>query len=74
MPKEFAEKIEKQGVEDVIVTADDILFAVPTKYLQEADINKIHKDSFKMLQWLKQHTTVLPRNKKKRKRREKKYE
>ena len=67
IPKEFGFKAEENDLSEMVITADDIILAIPTKLLQSSDEEKIKTEVTTILKWLKQHSSSPFIKKKRRK-------
>ena len=56
IPKEFGFKAEENDLSEMVITADDIILAIPTKLLHSSDEEKIKTEVTTILKWLKQHS------------------
>jgi len=55
IPKEFGEKTENEGIKNIIMTADDMLFGVPPDVLLEKDEEELVEEIRVLVSWLKRH-------------------
>jgi hypothetical protein len=67
IPKEFGSKAEENDLSEMVITANDIILAIPTKLLQSSDEEKIKTEVTTILKWLKQHSSSPFIKKKRRK-------
>jgi len=55
LPKDFDDKLEKEGVGEVIAIADDFFIGVPPKVLVKKSKGEIIAEFSDLLDWLKEH-------------------
>lgn len=55
VPKEFGKKTEAEGIDSIIITANDMFFGVPPKLLLEKDEEQLIGEIKTLVSWLKRH-------------------
>jgi len=55
IPKDFGEKLEKDGVKEIVAIADDFFIAIPPTILTKKSKGEIIKEFGDLLDWLKEH-------------------
>ena len=64
LPKEFAEKLESEGIDSVISIADDFFIGIPPEMLLKKKRGELLAEFSDLLNWLQEHVKKIEDDKK----------